>query len=202
MSTADLEWAQDQLDLLCRKVGMVRRQALPPFDKAASPPARAALWSSSYALLLLWPIESSESQAIEHGASEGEGWLDAALSELEAQRPERPLDGYLVIALPNPPEDRATEDIRRLELSSRICRKHLIWPSPNETIAAGEDPWCRVADITVLGLPDAVTSAGDELYWPSMDSESEALWNDLLAKGAPATAQQDEDWSGLQGKDL
>lgn len=118
--------------------------------------------------------------------------MDEVLSSIEADHPRRPIDGYLVLALPRSPQDDAKDDIRRLELSARICRKHLIWPAEATNAGPPSELWCRVADVTVLGLPDAMTAATDELRWPSLDSEAEAVWADLMLLGSPATAQKDE----------
>lgn len=187
----DFGQAGQQLELLCRKVGLRRMDALPSHRVAVAPPPSAMLWSSSYACLLLWPLEASAPAEIERGAGEAEGWFDELLSGVEATK-SGPIDGYLVLALPDAPGDDAKDEIRRLELSSRICRKHLIWPA---TAQNGEEPpelWCRVADVTVLGLPEAVMAGTSELYWPEIDAEAEAVWTDLLEMGAPATAQRDE----------
>ena len=98
-----------------------------------------------------------------------------------------PLAG-LVLALPAAPAPEADEEIRKVELSASICRKHLVWPSSAEALAAGAGPWARVADVTMLGLPDAITAAGDGLYWPAIGDRAEALWQELQGKGAPAVA--------------
>jgi hypothetical protein len=150
------------------------------------------LWSSSYAHLLLWPLISIEPSAIEQGASVAQGWFDEVLARFESSDPGRPVDGYLVLALPRPPEENAKDEIRRLELSSQICRKHLIWPAVAAEDEELAEAWCRVADVTVLGLPDAETAAAAELYWPDIDREAQAVWDDLVVLGAPATAQKDE----------
>jgi hypothetical protein len=97
----------------------------------------------------------------------------------------------LVLALPAAPAPEADEEIRKVELSARICRKHLVWPSSSEALAKGAGPWARVADVTMLGLPDAITAAGDGLYWPEINLEAEALWKELQNKGAPSVAQAD-----------
>jgi len=78
-----------------------------------------------------------------------------------------------------------------VELSARICRKHLVWPSSAEALATGAGPWARIADITALGLPDATTAAGDTLYWPEIGYAANALWLELQERGAPAVARAD-----------
>jgi len=192
MSAPDYTACVEAIELLCARVAMSRQPQLPSLANVAELPAGTALWSSTYARLLLWPVSSNQSEVIARAADEGEGWLDALLSQAEGALT-APVDGYLVLALPSAPEREADEEIRKLELSARICRKHLIWPSPADALAAGAGPWARVADITILGLPDAVTASGDAVYWPEMSEAAEGLLRALQEKGAPAVAQLDAD---------
>ena len=199
MSTADFDLCAQALEPLCAKVALMRDAQLPELVDTPAPPPAAALWSSSYGRLLLWPVASDEVATIKLAADEGEGWLDALLSQAE-HPPGIPLDGYLVLALPSEPEREANEEIRKIELSARICRKHLVWPSSDEAVAAGAGPWTRIADVTVLGLPDAVTAAGDTLHWPEIGAEADALWSALQEKGAPAVVQADAEGPIPEGK--
>lgn len=180
----------EALEQLCARVAMARQTELPRLADVAEPPAGAALWSSSYAQLLLWPVASNEGEVIARATDEGEGWLDAVLAQAE-RSPAIPLDGYLVLALPAAPAPQADDEIRKVELSASICRKHLVWPSSSEALAKGAEPWARVADVTMLGLPDAITAAGDGLYWPEISHDAEALWQELQNEGAPSVAQTD-----------
>lgn len=190
ISPQNIAACADALEQLCARVVMARQAELPRLADVAEPPAGAALWSSDYAQLLLWPVASSEGEAISRATDEGEGWLDAVLSRAE-RSPAIPLDGYLVLALPAAPTPEADDEIRKIELSARICRKHLVWPSSSEALAKGAGPWARVADVTMLGLPDAITAAGNGLYWPEIGRHAEALWQELQNKGAPSVAQGD-----------
>jgi hypothetical protein len=192
MSADDFEPCIQALESLCARVALVRDAQLPRVGAAASPPKGAALWSSSYARLLLWPATSNDAQAIALASDEGEGWLNEVLARAE-QLQGIPLDGYLVLALPSAPAIEASEEIRKAELSVRICRKHLVWPSSVQALAAGAGPWSRVADITVLGLPDVDTAAGDSLHWPEIGASAEALWCELQEKGAATVAQVDSE---------
>lgn len=155
-------------------------------------PQLTALWSSPYAHLLFWPVADISPEEIGRCASEAEGWFDEFLTTIEAASRGRPVDGYLVLALPCPPEVDASDEIRRVELSSRICRKHLIWPNAPEGTDIPLEPWCRIADVTVLGLPDAALAGASELHWPQIDSEAAAVWADLQQFGAQVTAQRDD----------
>ncbi|MET4791644.1 hypothetical protein ABIF64_003822 [Bradyrhizobium japonicum] len=188
----DFSRAIQCVEALCRKVGFHRSDVLPATKDSARPPDYSALWISDYAYLLLWPIAGNSPDALQAGAVEAEGWFDELLSSVESQRSDRVVDGYLVCALSQLPADEVKDQIRHLELSTRICRKHFIWPEDeqvSETCAGG---WSRVADVTVLGLPDAAMAGTSELVWPSIDSEAGAVWLDLVHDGVSATAQKDE----------
>lgn len=52
--------ASEQLNELCIKVGLDRAPDLPSPGIAISAPAGTALWSSSYALVLLWPCRGGD----------------------------------------------------------------------------------------------------------------------------------------------
>lgn len=190
---ADIATAHAALDPLCIKVGLTRMVQLPNIDRGAAPPEGVALWSSSYARLLLWPCPSNEALAIDAAAEAGQRWFDEVLVSGELNTGGRTIDGYLVLALPAPLKEEAREDIRRLELSAQVCRKHLIWPSEPDEADYETFPWRRVADVTVLGLPNAEIVAGAELQWPAIDTEAKALWEELDAIGVSAVLLRDEE---------
>ncbi|CAB3647373.1 hypothetical protein [Achromobacter pestifer] len=178
-----LSTAREQLDELCTKVGLVRAEDLPRPATALQPPEGTTLWFSSYARLLLWPCGASESTSVDQAAAVGQAWFDELLVQSERSMRGRPIDGYLVLALPQAPDPQALEDIRRLELSAQVCRKHLIWPSSANDVDHEAGRWRRVADVTVLGLPDAAAAPGPELRWPDLDTEAQALWTELASIG-------------------
>lgn len=187
-----LSSAYAAIDPLCIKVGLSRTHQLPRVDGTAEAPHGIALWSSPYARLLLWPCQASDAPTVEATANEAQRWFDEVLISGERIMRGRPLDGYLVLALPTRPGDEAREDVRRLELSAQVCRKHLIWPSAPEDADHAEVPWRRVADITVVGLPDAELVPGEELQWPAIDTEAKALWEELDAIGVSAVLLKDD----------
>ncbi|SIQ87659.1 hypothetical protein [Aquipseudomonas alcaligenes] len=184
--------AREQIDELCAKVGFVRTEKLPQPGSTDQVPEEAALWSSSYARVLLWPCRASDSVAVEQAAAAGQAWFDEVLIQGERATRGRPIDGYLVIALPKAPDTGAWEDIRRIELSAQVCRKHLIWPSSAIEIDGVSSRWLRVDDVTVLGLPEAIAAPGPELQWPEMDTEAETLWNELVSIGVSAAILRHE----------
>jgi hypothetical protein len=186
----NLDLAVAQVDELCAKVGL-QQAGLPVAAGEHIVPAGTTLWTSSYARLVLWPCGASDAKGVIAAAREGQGWFDEVLVRGEAQS-RGPIDGYLVLALPAAPEADASEDVRRLELSSQVCRKHLIWPAGDADVEEAAGTWLRVADVTVVGLPDTMPSSGSELVWPEIDSEAQAVWDDLAALGLSATMIQDE----------
>lgn len=188
--TGNLDLAVAQVDELCAKVGL-QQAGLPVAAGEHVVPAGTTLWTSSYARLVLWPCGASDAAGVIAAAREGQGWFDEMLVRGEAQS-RGLIDGYLVLALPAAPAADASEDVRRLELSSQVCRKHLIWPAGEADPEEAAGTWLRVADVTVVGLPDTMPSSGGELVWPKIDSEAQAVWEDLAALGLSATLIQDE----------
>ena len=187
---ANFAAAGQLLDVLCRKVGL--EPAQPKTNPQITPPPGSQLWSSSYAHLLLWPVNNAAPDQLATCASAAEGWFEDHLDEAEKRSGGHPIDGYLVLALPHFPLEGSSDEIRKLELSARICRKHLIWPPKAATEGNAESAWCRIADVTVLGLPDADFAGASELYWPTIDAEAQQVYADLTLLGAAATAQRDE----------
>lgn len=179
--------AREQLNELCVKVGLDRTPVLPSPGIAITTPVGTTLWSSSYALVLLWPCSGGDYVSVEQAAAQGQAWFDEVLVQNERLSLGRLIDGYLVLALPQAPEVDAREEIRRLELSAQVCRKHMIWPSTPADHNHETGLWQRVADITVLGLPDAAAPSGSELQWPELDSEAQALWTELSTIGVSGT---------------
>ncbi len=57
------------------------------------------------------------------------------------------VDGYLLIILKQAPEEDAKEIIREIELDTKVCRKHIVWPLIDGT---GLD---RLQFVTILSLP-------------------------------------------------
>jgi len=189
-AASNLDLAVAQLDKLCSKVGLQQTE-MPIAAGEQTVPAGTILWTSSYARLVLWPCGASDAAGVIAAARDGQGWFDEMLVRDEAQS-RGPIDGYLVLALPAAPAADASDDVRRLELSPQVCRKHLIWPAGEADPAEAAGTWLRVADVTVVGLPDTMPMSGGELVWPKIDSEAQAVWDDLAALGLSATMIQDD----------
>ena len=179
-----MPWPYAILDALCVDVGILRSESLPQMPTIpAEPPTDAAFWNSSYAQLLFWPTDED---ALLDAAIDGEAWLDESL--FAAENPNSPVDGYLVIALPHPPAHEATLSfVRRVELSTRVCRKQVVWPS--ESSVAG---WRGLAAVSVLGFPDV--GAGEQANTvPALDPDAAALWERIEEFGHVRAAEQDRE---------
>lgn len=194
MNEASAMWtsAREQLNELCVKVGLHCVPDLPSPGIEISAPTGTTLWSSSYAFVLLWPCHGGDYVSVEQAAARGQAWFDEVLVRSEQRSLGGLIDGYLVLALPEAPSADARDEIRRLELSSQVCRKHLIWPSSPRDHYHDPSQWLRVADITVLGLPEASAPSGTELQWPELDSEAQTLWAELSTIGVSETILRHE----------
>jgi hypothetical protein len=180
-----------ELESLCNKVGLQKTLPLPSVEHSQSPEG-TTLWSSGYASLLLWPSTASDAETINIEAARAQSWFDEVLTNRENNTSRNLIDGYLILALPSPPEDTAKEEVRRLEISAQVCRKHIIWQDNTSLNEETQKKWLRLADITVLGLPDVTNAVVEGLYWPNIDSEAQAVWDDLVTLGVTGTVQQDE----------
>lgn len=185
-----LSVARAELDFLCQKVKLTKLQELPRLDHTPTP-VGATLWLSEYAILLFWPAFASDQESIVAEAAKAQRWFDEVLSSKEKEKRRKLIDGYLVLALPVAPEAEAKEEVRKLEISSQICRKHVVWPR-GEVLRNSEQVWQRISDVTILGLPDVTITDTDGLYWPDIDSEAQAVWDDLISIGVSRTVQKDE----------
>lgn len=192
ITLGDLAAACAQIEVLCAKVGLMRNETLPTVVNMSSTPDGTCIWSSTYAQLLFWPCLGADGTSFEQGARDGQAWFDEVLTQSERFSRGRPIDGYLVLALPKAPQGKAREDMRHLELSAQVCRKHLIWPSLSSDADYEPGIWKRIADVTVLGLPDTDFAPGAELQWPELDDEAEALWARISEQGVGPTVLQDE----------
>ena len=177
------DWPYATLDALCDQVALVRVRRLPagaavPVD----PPEGAAFWAATYARLLFWPVAGA---GLREAARTGEAWLDTVLKAEEGGR--APVDGYLVLAQEAAPE-RAL--VREIELSTQVCRKHVIWPDSSEM------GWRGLAAVGVLGLPREAALARRQGP-PALDEEAEALWRRIAEHGHAAIVAEDRKKVGL-----
>jgi hypothetical protein len=182
-----MTWPYEALDALCADVGIRRTAAFPAGPQVTMDhPADAAFWSGSYAQLAFWPaVEETLADAAAHA----QAWIDEALTAAESR--DRPVDGYLVIGLPRPPEHEATRAfVRRIELSTLVCRKQVVWPC-----AASPGGWRGLAAVSVLGFPPAVRVEEVDTM-PVLDPEALALWERIEDIGFAKAAERDREGEG------
>ncbi|HUO21158.1 MAG TPA: hypothetical protein VMU59_01420 [Caulobacteraceae bacterium] len=145
-------------------------------------PDGVSLWSGSYAAVAFWPTSETQFTA---EAGRAEAWFADYLFGEERRRNARVVDGYLLLAFDRPVTEAIQSAVRTVELSTQICRKHAVWPEEDGI-------WRRLDAVTVLGLPDGVTSASGEPTWPVLDAEAAALWS-RIQKSGPKRAAEAED---------
>ncbi|MCJ2113450.1 hypothetical protein MKK64_19955 [Methylobacterium sp. E-025] len=171
------DWPYATLDMLSDQVGLSRVEQLPAgYTGAVDPPEEAAFWVGTYAGLLFWPVAEA---GLAEAARAGQAWLDALLKADEDGQ--TPIDGYLVLALASAPEP---ELVRALELSTQVCRKHVIWPDECEI------GWRGLAAVGVLGLPREAARVRRQAR-PVLDAEAEALWRRIAEHGHLAIAAEE-----------
>lgn len=170
-------WPYATLDALSDQVGLSRVERLPVGQTGAvDPPEGAAFWAATYAGLLFWPVDEA---GLAEAARAGQAWLDALLKADEGGQ--TPIDGYLVLALASAPE---RELVPAIELSTQVCRKHVIWPDDCEM------GWRGLAAVGVLGLPREAARVRRQAR-PVLDAEAEALWLRIAEHGHVAIAAED-----------
>jgi len=172
----------------CDKVGLSAKTL-----NVANMREDATFWSSRYACVLLWPIRAATADTLRHEAVVAEGVFHDALNDLEGERRGRPVDGYLILALDAKPPSDVDVIIRALELSSRVCRKHVVWPEQDDAHAltdTDERPWPRIESVTVLGLPDVECRNRPDVAWPTLEPEAGQLWAQLEGKNVSNVARR------------
>jgi len=80
-----------------------------------------------------------------------QSWIRKALMFLENKKG-LIVDGYLLLILQQEPNVKMKEIIREIELNTKVCRKHVVWPVKDGTELG------RLQFITVLALPEPLPS--------------------------------------------
>lgn len=186
------------LDELCRAVELFRAAVLPTIPLAPAPPDGVALWEGRYACVILWPVPETTADALRAATTRGQDWADAVLGETERKVPTRVIDGYLILALTSAPSEKLYNQIRDIELSTQVCRKHVVWPTLSVGTSAsiaddikGKGQWERLTSVTVLGLPADGAPSVPSGSWPHLPSAAAQLWNDVETMGFRNAAEND-----------
>lgn len=117
-------------------------------------PDRVFVMHNSYALVVGYEALSEEC-ATEYSLMKAKEHMHAfirkTLLALENQKG-LIVDGYLLIALNQEPDAEVKEVMREMELDTKVCRKHIVWP------VGVEGDLDRLQFITILSLPEPLHS--------------------------------------------
>lgn len=90
-------------------------------------------------------------EVLKQRQEEMQSWIRNALIFLENKKG-LIVDGYLLLILQQKPNTKMEEIIREIELNTKVCRKHVVWPVEDKTKLD------RLQFITVLALPKPLHS--------------------------------------------
>lgn len=88
------------------------------------------------------------------------------------------IDGYLLLILKHEPNIHTNELIREIELDTKVCRKHVVWPK------SGENKLDRLQLITVLALPEPIPCNSTENTSFVLSNEAKVLLDDYTKQGS------------------
>ncbi len=164
----------DLIDKYAKAVGI---------DQKCTATAGGRIWAGRYAQIALCIVGDA---AVGSLLSSLDGWqlkLDELLTKQEMEN-STVIDGYLILAIPESPGDELRGVIRRVEMDTSICRKHVIWPEPGDT---SEERWRRIFKVTALGLPPSpgLTKGAD---FPVLDGLQKIIWDESGEMGVARAA--------------
>lgn len=138
-----------ELETLANKVDLVHSELSEMVD--AEVPYPTAFWRGAYAQCLAVELPDLDEATFSRAWREAQDCLDSCLQAQERDGL-GPVDGYLVLVLPGPPAEGIRKQVRRAELDTVACRKHVTWP---DQLGRDNSEWAGLLLTTVLGLPDA-----------------------------------------------
>ena len=156
---------QDLIDLIemyAKAVGI---------DRQFPAEADGRIWAGRYAQIALCMVKECSIDAIMDAKEMWQQKLDESLVRQE-QANLTVIDGYLILSLPDSPDDRLRAQIREVEMDTFICRKHVVWPEKGD---APEEIWRRVFKVTVLGLPPSPPLCGGP-NMPVLRGAQRSIW--------------------------
>lgn len=112
-------------------------------------PDGVLIMKNQYALIVCSCVDLSEEKAaiaLKSAQEKLHNFLREVLLDLEGQKG-LIVDGYLLLVLGEEPDKEAREVIQELEQNTKVCRKHVLWPSGDG------DKLERTQYVTVLSLP-------------------------------------------------
>jgi len=117
-------------------------------------PDKVFVMHNSYALVVGYEALSEEcttESSLMEVKEQMHAFIRKALLALENQKG-LIVDGYLLIALNQEPDAKIKEVMREIELDTKVCRKHIVWPTGDEGHLD------RLQFITILSLPEPLIS--------------------------------------------
>jgi hypothetical protein len=168
---------QELIDLIekyARTVGIDR-----PFPAEGD----GRIWAGRYAQIALCMVKECSIDALMDAKERWQQKLDESLVRQE-QANLTVIDGYLLLALPAPPDDSLRARIREVEMDTFICRKHVVWPEKGEL---PEERWRRLFKVTVLGLPPSPPLSGGPNV-PALSGTQRSIWRQIREMGPERAA--------------
>jgi hypothetical protein len=180
MEQSLLKQLKKDVSALAKPLAFTWCSSIPSFSNAPLP-TDARMLTSSFALLLMFPLSAATSQSIRDTVEAASAWTWHFLKNSESEG--KFLDGYIVVALETEPDENVRLAVQEAEANSQICRKHFIWPVNGSWIE-------RLYYVTTLGLP-SVTEASTETAIPILpDLATRALLLYSERKSYEAVAEQ------------
>jgi len=140
------------------------------------------IWGSKYSMIALWKVSNCSINSIVDAKRVGQQTIDEVIT-LREKEYSTVIDGYLILVLPERPDEKLREFIRQIEMDTGVCRKHVVWP---EDGASPEEIWRRIFKVTVLGLPSSPGPASG-VNMPNLDESQKRIWSHIR-KGSAASA--------------
>jgi hypothetical protein len=152
-------------------------------DLIHSVDGKEKIWAGQYSQIGVFQVDECSKNSILCIKERGQEILDGFLFEMEKDS-STVIDGYLVFVLPEPPDDKIRETIREIEMDTAVCRKHFVWPENRDSL---EKVWNRIFQISVLGLPPSLETAGGA-NMPALSEFQQSIWNRIRDISAASAA--------------
>ena len=177
MSAAPFDRLLRKIHWRAKLAGLTK--APPSHVRSQLAPENAGAFVSEYAWILVVPVDPADPARITNACADAHQCFRDAFDR-EPDRDGTVTDGYAVLALMRKPDDACAEAVRTAELSTAICRKHVVWWDG----AA----WQRVDAITVLSPPKPPRTGG-RVAFPTLPEKQWTLAETVRANVKDAITQ-------------
>ena len=143
-------------------------------------PEGVLIMHNSYGLMVGLEVSATGdeiSNSLKQAKEEMHSWIRNALLFLENEKG-LIVDGYLLLILKKEPDIKTKDIIRDIELDTKVCRKHVVWPIPDGTELD------RLQFITVLALPEPLPSNSPGEASFELSKEAKALISEYTKLGS------------------